>query len=108
MRQRDENLVIPPNDLGWLSDASDEPVRVGPADETREHGIYSTPDGGFAVTQMWSREEADDEARRLVAAGEFDAGDLEILEICPDHAEQPRETCEECATDDDSETEDER
>jgi hypothetical protein len=63
-------------------------------------GLYDVQAGGFIDTQIWSRGEAIADRRVLIEAGEYETeADLDILEMCPDHDEQARETCEECAAD---------
>lgn len=51
---------------------------------------------------------AEEHMASLVAAEPDMADAYEVAEICPDHDEQPKSGCEECATDDcDTEPEDE-
>lgn len=56
----------------------------------REWGIWSNFDGGFVETQLWS------EAEAMARLPEYSEDDPEVLEICPDHEEQPLMGCEEC------------
>lgn len=60
-----------------------------------EYGIWSEAAGGFIETQMRSPKEAANECEALIAEGE-ERSDLKVLEICPDHEDQPRTSCEEC------------
>jgi hypothetical protein len=69
-----------------------------------EYGIWSQGAGGFAETQFWSAGEAETTRAALIADGE-DADDLEVLPVCPDHAEQPATGCEECEDQDEEECE---
>jgi hypothetical protein len=48
---------------------------------------------------------AEERAARLVAAHPEMVDAYEVLEMCPDHEEQPKNGCEECATDGDDESE---
>ncbi|WP_020142314.1 hypothetical protein [Terracoccus sp. 273MFTsu3.1] len=74
----------------------------------REWGIWTENDGGFIEAQIYSTEQGE---ARLVEYFEEDpdnVGDLSLVEICPDHEQQPKDACEECAaeeTDDDDEEE---
>lgn len=72
----------------------------------REFGIWTENDGGFVETQIYSIDEGE---ARLVEYYEEDidnVGDLSLVEVCPDHEEQRKDTCEECAAEDDEEEED--
>lgn len=60
-----------------------------------EYGIWSDAAGGFIETQMRSPREAAEARDALVADGE-ETSDLKVLEICPDHEDQPKAACEEC------------
>lgn len=66
-----------------------------------EYGLFN--DEGCVEGQMYSPEEAVQRLAELIATGEIDETDhgLAVLPICSDHDEQPRDTCEECFTDDD-------
>lgn len=72
---------------------------------TQEFGIWSDAAGGFIETGFWSKMEAEGAMPALIAEGE-DEDDLSALAICAEHEEQPADTCEECATDDDEESDD--
>lgn len=66
-----------------------------------EFGIWTENDGGFVETGIYSKEEGE---KRLVEYFEEDAdnvGDLTLVEICPDHEEQPKDGCDECNADED-------
>lgn len=61
-----------------------------------EYGLWSTEDAGFVECQLWSEREA---KKRLVEyAAEYGChpDDLKIVEVCPDHEEQPKHGCQEC------------
>ena len=58
-------------------------------------GVWSDAAGGFIETQTWSPTAAEEARRVWIVKGE-DADDLSVLPICPQHEEQPRDTCEEC------------
>lgn len=60
-----------------------------------ECGVYSDAAGGFLETQLPSTAEAEQARHDLLAGGE-DAEDLTVLWICPDHEEQPADSCEDC------------
>jgi hypothetical protein len=63
---------------------------------TTEYGIFS--DEGCLECGFYSESKA-----RIAARGSeyADEPDVYVAEMCPDHEEQPRDTCEECFTDDD-------
>lgn len=61
-----------------------------------EFGLFS--DEGCVEAQMYSHAQAKARLVELVAEDE-DNGELGIYEICPDHEEQARDTCEECSQD---------
>lgn len=65
-----------------------------------EFGVWSELDGGFLVAQTWSSAEAEKEREQLITDGE-DPDYLTVMDICPDHEEQPRDGCEECNAEDD-------
>jgi hypothetical protein len=67
-----------------------------------EYGIFN--DEGCIERQFWTEEEAGLALADLYASGE---SGLTIHVLCPDHEEQPRDYCEECATDGDEDDEDE-
>lgn len=69
----------------------------------QEYGIWDDLNGGFVDAGFYSEETAQ-AARDELFATEHDAyedKDLKVLPICPDHDEQPRDTCEECMTEED-------
>jgi len=66
-----------------------------------EYGVWSEAVGGFIADQMYSPEEAQEELERLVFEEGEDDDDLTVKAICPYHEEEPRDGCEECATEDD-------
>jgi hypothetical protein len=79
-----------------------------PACEPITYGAWSEGAGGFVYTGDCATEVANwaaDELRRL--AKDDDTDTIQILAICPDHEEQPKDGCEECNTEDaeDEETE---
>jgi hypothetical protein len=67
-----------------------------------EYGIFSEAAGGCIESGLYSVAEGEERRAKLVAEGE-DAGDLAVKEMCPDHEEQPKDGCEECADEDDEE-----
>lgn len=62
-----------------------------------EYGIFSESAGGCVYAPCYSPEEADEERARLVAEDGEEADDLTVHELCPDHEDQPKHGCEECA-----------
>jgi hypothetical protein len=60
-----------------------------------EYGIWSEAAGGFIETQLHSPRAGAEARDALVEDGE-ERSDLKVLEICPDHEDQPKATCEEC------------
>lgn len=71
-----------------------------------EYGVFSESAGGCVYAPCHSPEEAEQERARMVAEDGEDADDLTVQELCPDHAEQPRHGCEECAADNDDDQDD--
>lgn len=68
-----------------------------PACEPITYGAWSEGAGGFVYTGDCATEVANwaaDELRRL--AKEDDTDTIQILAVCPDHEEQPKNGCEEC------------
>ncbi|MFD1546966.1 hypothetical protein [Nonomuraea guangzhouensis] len=62
-----------------------------------EFGIWVDEDGGFAETGFRSSEQAQQGIGDLVFAEPYLRDyTLSVVEICPDHEEQPKEGCEEC------------
>lgn len=61
------------------------------------YGIFSESAGGCVYAPCYSPEEAEQERARMVAEDGEEADDLKIEELCPDHEEQPKHGCEECA-----------
>lgn len=59
----------------------------------KEFGIFN--DAGCLEAQLYNRDEAARALLDLVAAGE-PAADLRVLPVCPDHEEQPEDSCEDC------------
>lgn len=68
------------------------------------YGIWSDLMGGFIDVRM-SAVAATEERSRRIAEEDEDADDLTVIEECPDHEEQPRATCEECAAEGDDDEE---
>ena len=62
-----------------------------------EWGIFS--DEGILEDEYYSEEKALAVLRRDY----FDDPFAEVLEICPDHRDQPRHSCEECNAEEDEE-----
>lgn len=60
-----------------------------------EYGIWSTGDAGFVERQFWSVKEGVERLVEYAAEHGADA-DLRVVEVCPDHEEQPKHGCEEC------------
>lgn len=78
---------------------SDEAQETSMAEGT-EYGIF---EDGACIEAGFHGQVGRIEATRIIAhltgaAPEMD-GAYEVLEICPDHDEQPRRWCEECASD---------
>lgn len=61
---------------------------------TREYGVFNAE--GCIERGFYTRVLADVVAMRYLTGGDIDAY---AAELCPDHEEQPRDTCEDCATD---------
>jgi hypothetical protein len=62
------------------------------------YGAWSEGAGGFVYIDDCATEVANyaaNELRRLAKGGDTD--NFQILVICPDHEEQPKNGCEECA-----------
>lgn len=74
---------------------------------TTELGIWSDAAGGFIDAGLYSEDEAEAAIVSLVADGETQ-GDLSVIEVCPEHQEQPKDGCEECAADDDDDEQDDQ
>lgn len=55
-----------------------------------EYGLFN--DEGLVEGQFYSKEAAGSAIKDRYS----DEDELEIYEVCPDHAEQPRYACEEC------------
>lgn len=53
MRQRDENLVIPPNDLGWLKPKLPVGTEVVCTEHNGAHTAKVVADLGFAYGVAW-------------------------------------------------------
>jgi hypothetical protein len=66
-----------------------------------ELGIWSGQAGGFITTQLYSQAEAETEMHSLVTQAGEEADDLSIVEMCPDHDEQPKDSCEICESEED-------
>lgn len=66
-----------------------------------EYGIWSEEAGGFLTAQIYSPEQGAQEIAEMVEADAELAGDLTVVEICPDHEGERRDACEECPTDGD-------
>ena len=62
--------------------------------------------GLFDEEELLERFLTFDEAKKALQRYSKDE-EVEILEICPDHPEQPREGCAECEAEDDDDEEDE-
>lgn len=65
-----------------------------------QYGIFN--DEGCIEANLWSKDQAEAALDLWVEEGE-DREDLSIEALCPDHEEQPKDGCEECATDGDDE-----
>lgn len=63
-----------------------------------EYGIFSESAGGCIYAPCYSPEEANRERDRLIAEDGEEADDLTVQELCPEHAEQPKNGCDECFT----------
>lgn len=64
-------------------------------------GIWTENGGGFCAGPFHSRPEADEHLTHLLEVSEdveADRADLSVIEMCPDHDEQPKDDCEECDT----------
>ncbi|WP_280430018.1 hypothetical protein [Nocardia brasiliensis] len=59
-----------------------------------EYGIFS--DEGCVEARLYSREEAE-QARKDLIAGDWDASELDICEMCSEHDEQRADECQACA-----------
>lgn len=74
-------------------------------DALGEHGVWSDAAGGFVDTQLYGQASMRESLNALIAQGE-DPEDLRVLAICPEHEEQPVDTCGECLADDEDEDDD--
>lgn len=62
-----------------------------------EYGIWDEKAGGFIETQLYSKEQAEARFTDYADTGDKEYLDmLHVLAICPDHEEQPADSCEEC------------
>ena len=61
-----------------------------------EFGIWTENDGGFVETGIYSKEEGEKRLVEYLEADIDNVGDLTLVEICPDHEEQPKNGCDEC------------
>lgn len=65
-----------------------------------QFGVWSSVDGGRVGSSGYlTKEEAEQELADLIADDDMDPDETYVVEICPDHDEQARDACEECATD---------
>jgi len=65
-----------------------------------EYGIFSEAAGGCIYAPCCSTGEAETERQRLIAEDGEEPDDLTVVELCPDHEEQPKNGCEECVDED--------
>lgn len=65
-----------------------------------EYGIFN--DEGFIEGDFYSREAAE-----AAVAARYSDDDCSVHEVCPEHRDQPRDGCEECAAAEGDEDEDE-
>lgn len=74
-----------------------------------EYGIWSDAAGGFIATALYNEEQCAKELAALIAGnaqtGGEDPADLQVLQICSQHEEQPANGCEECEEEDQEEDE---
>lgn len=69
-------------------------------------GVWSELAGGFVGSAgLYTKEEANTDREHLINQGE-DPADLEVIEECAEHDEQPADGCEECETETDEDDED--
>lgn len=61
------------------------------------YGLSSGSAGGFIGTGYYTMDEAESAMAGMIEAEEVDDWDVEVLEVCDLHAEQPADGCEECA-----------
>lgn len=61
-----------------------------------EYGVWDDEAGGVVHAACWSPEEAGRELARL--RSEDPEAALSVVEICPDHDDQPKRGCAECET----------
>jgi hypothetical protein len=61
-----------------------------------EYGIFSEDAGGCIYAPCYSTSEAETERQRLITEDGEDADDLTVRELCTEHEEQPKDSCEEC------------
>ena len=66
-----------------------------------EYGIFSEEAAGCIYAPCYSVQEAETERARIIAEYGDEPDDLTIEELCPNHEEQAKATCEECFTEDD-------
>ena len=61
-----------------------------------EFGIWSDEDAGFVECQLWSVKEGVERLIEYAAEYGCVSDDLRVVEVCPDHEEQPKHGCAEC------------
>jgi hypothetical protein len=65
----------------------------------QEYGIWTASDGGFVETGFYSDFSAQERLGEYISEDPANADDLSVVEICPDHEEQPKYGCQECESD---------
>lgn len=70
------------------------------------YGLWTASDGGFFEGPFYSLGEAQGRIEELIEEADSEQDQVEIaadvypVEYCPDHDEQPRDSCEECEEED--------
>jgi hypothetical protein len=65
----------------------------------QEYGIWTASDGGFVETGFYGEDgeaAANERLEEYIAEDIDNLSDLSVVEICPDHEEQPKYGCQEC------------
>lgn len=68
-----------------------------------EFGVFSESAGGCIFAPCYSRDEAEQSRAWIILQDGEDPADLDVLELCPEHEEQPKDGCEGCADDEEEE-----
>ena len=59
-------------------------------------GLWTESGGGFVETGLYTQAEADGRLAEYVAEDPDNSEDLEIVEACSEHEDEPAQGCSEC------------